>query len=325
MLENGVDSMGKKYICLDIGGTKVLGAVFDEKDNIVLKVKKKTKAEKGIEVIEDKIISVVQELIDEAKIDKNELGAIGAGAPGVINEDIGEIIFAPNLPWRNYDIKSIIEKKFNVPFYLGNDANVGMIGEWKYGVAINKKNVIGIFAGTGIGGGLIINNRLFSGSRHLAGELGHMVLNTEGPYCNCGQRGCLEAYAGKVAITKEIWLQIDRGRKTLLKDLMEPDRSIVKSKMLKKALDDKDVVAHEIMNRVIYYLAAASGSLINIFNPDMLVLGGGVFESMGDYIMPLLKNYIESFTLPDVLKGTEIAQSVLGDDAILYGALSQIK
>ena len=137
MLENGVDSMGKKYICLDIGGTKVLGAVFDEKDNIVLKVKKKTKAEKGIEVIEDKIISVVQELIDEAKIDKNELGAIGAGAPGVINEDIGEIIFAPNLPWRNYDIKSIIEKKFNVPFYLGNDANVGMIGDWKYGEVIN--------------------------------------------------------------------------------------------------------------------------------------------------------------------------------------------
>ncbi|NLD46095.1 MAG: ROK family protein [Clostridiaceae bacterium] len=317
--------MGKKYICLDIGGTKILGVVFDENDKIITKIKKKTKAEKGMEQIEEKIISVVGELIDEAGIVEGELAAIGAGAPGVINEDTGEIIYAPNLPWRNYDIKSIIEGKFKVPFYLGNDANVGILGEWKYGAAVNRKNVIGIFAGTGIGGGIILGNRLYSGPRHLAGELGHMILNTEGPYCNCGQRGCLEAYAGKIAITREIKLQIDRGRKTILKDLMGEDMSIVKSKALKKAVDEKDPVALEIMDRVVYYLAAASGSLINIFNPDMLVLGGGVTESLGDYIMPLLKRYVERFVFPDVLKGTQIAQSVLGDDAIVYGALSQIK
>jgi glucokinase len=252
--------MDKKYICLDIGGTKVLGAVFDEQDNIVMKVKKKTKAEKGMEQIEEKIISVVEELINEAKIGKDELGAIGAGAPGVINEDTGEIIYAPNLPWRNYDIKSKIEDKFNVPFYLGNEANVGMIGEWKYGAAVKRENVVGIFIGTGVGGGLIINNKLFSGPKHLAGELGHMVLNTEGPYCNCGQRGCFEAYASKVAITRDLKLQIERGRKTILKDLIEPDMSIIKSKALKKAVDEKDEVALEIMDRAVYYMAAGTGS-----------------------------------------------------------------
>lgn len=317
--------MGKKYICLDIGGTKVLGAVFDEDNNIVFRVKKKTRVEKGMEKVEEKIINVVEDLINGSGIDKGEIAAIGAGAPGVINEDTGEIIFAPNLPWRNYDIKSIIEKKFNVPFFLGNDANIGMLGEWKYGAAVKKENVVGIFVGTGIGGGLILNNKLFSGPRHLAGELGHMVLNTEGPYCNCGQRGCLETYAAKVALTREIRVQIERGRKTILKDLVDGDGSIIKSKALKKAIDEKDSVALEIMDRAIYYLAAGTGSLINIFNPDMVVLGGGVLESLGDYIMPLLKNHVKRFTLPAVLEGTDIVQSVLGDDALLFGALALIK
>ncbi|MFZ5987673.1 MAG: ROK family protein [Bacillota bacterium] len=317
--------MGSKYICLDIGGTKVLGAVFDEKNNIVFKVKKKTRVEKGMEKIEEKIVNVVEDLVNGSAVSWSDIAAIGAGAPGVINEDTGEIIFAPNLPWRNYDIKGIIEKKFNVPFFLGNDANMGMLGEWKYGAAVKKENVVGIFVGTGIGGGLIINNRLFSGPRHLAGELGHMVLNTEGPYCNCGQRGCLEAYAGKVSLTKEIRVQIERGRKTILKDLVDDDVSVIKSKALKKAIDEKDSVAIEVMDRAVYYLAAGTGSLINIFNPDMVVLGGGVLESLGEYMMPLLKNYVKRFSMPDVLEGTEIVQSLLGDDAILFGALALIK
>jgi glucokinase len=321
---DGVDSMGKKFICLDIGGTKVLGAVFDENNNIVFKSKKKTKVEKGVEKVEEKIIGVIDDLINGSGIKTEEIAGIAAGAPGVINEDTGEIIFAPNLPWRNYDIKSIIESKFKVPFFLGNDANVGMLGEWKYGAAVNKENVIGIFVGTGIGGGLIINNKLFSGPRYLAGELGHMVLNTEGPFCNCGQRGCFEAYASKVAITREIKVQIERGRDTVLKDLMDDD-SIIKSKVLKKALDQKDPVALEVMDRAVYYLAAGTGSLVNIFNPDMVVLGGGVLEALGDYIIPQLKRHIKRFALPAVLKGTDIVASKLGDDAILYGALALIK
>ena len=129
------------------------------------------------------------------------------------------------MPWKNYNIKKAIEDKLNIPFFVGNDANVGIMGEWKYGAAINKKNVIGIFVGTGIGGGIIVDDKLFTGANHLAGELGHMVLNPEGPYCNCGQRGCLEAYAGKVSMTREIKNQINRGRKSVLKDLIDMESS----------------------------------------------------------------------------------------------------
>jgi len=323
-LADGDDGMGKKHICLDIGGTKVLGAVLDEKDNIIFKVKKKTKAEKGLEKVEERIIEIIDELIKDSGTDKKDIEAIAAGAPGVVNQQTGKIIYAPNLPWKNYDLKSVIEKKFEIPFYIGNDANLGMLGEWKYGAAIDKENVVGIFIGTGIGGGLVINNRLFTGKRYDAGELGHMILNTEGPYCNCGQRGCFEAYASKVAITREIKAQIQRGRKTVLQDLMD-DGPVIKSKALKKAVDAKDSVALEVMDKAIYYLAAGTGNLINIFSPDTVVLGGGVVESLGDYIMPLLNDYVKRFALPELLKGTTILKSTLGDDAIIYGALAIIK
>ena len=267
---------------------------------------------------------MVEELIDESKIDKNELAAIGAGAPGVINQAIGEIIFAPNLPWRNYNIRNPIEARFKIPFFIGNDVNVGVLGEWKYGAGINKKNIIGVFVGTGIGGGLVLDNKLFTGSKHAAGELGHMILNTEGPYCNCGQRGCLEAYASKIAMTKEIKVQIDRGRKTILKELIEGDMTILRSKTLKKAIDEKDSLAIEVLDRAIYYLAAGTGNLVNIFNPDMVVLGGGVLEALSDYIMPIFKSHIKRFAWPEAFDGVEVVPAALGDDAVIFGALALI-
>jgi glucokinase len=317
--------MAGKHICIDIGGTKILGAIIDEDNKIICEVKKKTKANKGLEVVEERLLSVVEELLEKSQIPKEEISAIGAGAPGVINKYTGEIIYSPNLPWKNYTIKKAIEDKLNIPFFVGNDANVGIMGEWKYGAAINKKNVIGIFVGTGIGGGLIVEDKLFTGANHLAGELGHMVLNPEGPYCNCGQRGCLEAYAGKVSMTREIKNQINRGRKSVLKDLIDMESSVISSKPLKQAIDEKDDLAVEVLNKAIYYLAAGTGSLINIFNPEMVVFGGGVIESLDYYIMPILKEYIKKFILPGMLEGIEIVESVLGDHSIIYGALALAK
>jgi glucokinase len=317
--------MGKKYICLDIGGTKVLGAIFDENNNIVFRVKKKTKAERGMEKIEETITKVVDELIEDSQMDRSELAAISAGAPGVINSDTCEIVYSPNLPWRNYNIRGAIEGKYKAPFYIGNDANVGIIGEWKHGSGIGRKNLVGLFVGTGIGGGIIINDSLYTGSKLAAGELGHIVLNTEGPYCNCGQRGCLEAYAGKIGMTREIKAQIARGRETVMKDSIDETTEVFKSKVLKKAVEDRDPLAMEVLDRAIYYLAAGAGSFINTFNPDMIILGGGVMESLGDTIMPIFKNYVGRFTMPSILEGTELAKAALGDDSILYGALAMIK
>lgn len=316
--------MGSRHICMDIGGTKVLGAIFDEKGKIIHRVKKKTNVEKGIEQIEEKIVKVIQDLLDESGMNISEIAAIGAGAPGVIDENKGVIVYAPNLPWRNYNIKANIEEIFKVPFYIGNDVNMGVLGEWKFGSGKERENLVGLFVGTGVGGGLILNNKLYTGSRHAAAELGHMVLNPEGPYCNCGQRGCLEAYSSKIAMTREIRAQFNRGRKSLLADLLDSEDVVFKSKDYKKAIEEKDELALEVLDRAIYYLAIAGGSLVNIFNPEAIILGGGVLEAMGDYIMPVFRKYIERFTWPYALENTELVQAELGDDSILYGALALI-
>ncbi|MER2027405.1 MAG: ROK family protein [Lachnospiraceae bacterium] len=149
--------MAKKYnICLDIGGTKILGVIFDQDKNIVYRIKKKTKKDgDSTDNVEKVIISVVEEMLEESGISKKEVAAIAAGAPGVIDQAKGIILFSPNLPWRNYDIKSSMEKKFGVPFYIGNDVNVGVLGEYKYGAARGYKDVVGFFVGTGMGGGVI--------------------------------------------------------------------------------------------------------------------------------------------------------------------------
>ena len=156
--------MAKYYICLDIGGTKVLGVIFNSKREIVYRVKKKTKASgDDSQNIENTIISLVEQLISEYKISIKDVAAIAAGAPGVINIEKGIVLFSPNLPWRNYEIKKAIEKKFKVPFFIGNDVNVGVYGEWKYGAAKGLTQVVGLFVGTGMGAGLIVDGKLFTG------------------------------------------------------------------------------------------------------------------------------------------------------------------
>ena len=159
--------MAESYnLCLDIGGTKVLGVVFNSKKEIVYRLKKKTKAGGNTsENIEELIISVVRELITGSGIKKSDLHAIAAGAPGVIDQEKGIVLFSPNLPWRNYNIKKPIEDEFGCPFYIGNDVNVGVLGEYKYGAARGYRNVVGLFVGTGMGGGLILNGELYTGNK----------------------------------------------------------------------------------------------------------------------------------------------------------------
>ena len=255
--------MAESYnLFLDIGGTKVLGVVFNSKKEIVFRLKKKTKAGGDSSAnVEEVIISVVKELISSSGIKKSDIHAIAAGAPGVINQETGIVLFSPNLPWRNYNIKKPIEEAFGCPFYIGNDVNVGVLGEYKYGAAKGYKNVVGLFVGTGMGGGLILNGELFTGNKFKAAEYGHMILDPEGPLCNCGQRGCLEAFSSKQGMSSYIRQQVSRGRKSSMAEAVTD--GVFKSKVLKNALAEGDTVACEAVDRACHYLAIASGNCIN--------------------------------------------------------------
>lgn len=317
-------AMAKYYLCLDIGGSKILGAVLNEKQEILCRVKKKTKPETGREAVDDRIKEVISELIVTSGMDPKELKAIGAGAPGVIDTKSGTILYAPNLPWKDHQIASVMEDAFHVPFIVGNDVNVGVLGEWKFGAAKGCAHAVGLFVGTGIGGGIIIDNKLFTGSNFKGAEVGHMILNTEGPLCNCGQRGCLEAYASKIAITREIKANCSMGRESSAYESLKEKDAIIKSTVLKKAVTEGDPVAVSALDRAAYYLAAGAGSLINVFNPQVLVLGGGVVEALEDEIMTMVKKHLPRFTWPAMLSDVTVKASTLKDDAILYGARALI-
>ena len=317
--------MSESYnICLDVGGTKVLGAIFDEKDKIIYRLKKRSKSGGAASAdVEKVIIDVVEEMIKESGIDRKKLNAVASCVPGVIDQDKGIVLFTPNLPWRDYDMASSMRKQFGVPFYVGNDVNLGVLGEYHFGAARGYKNIVGFFVGTGMGGGLILNGSLFTGNQFKAAEYGHMILDPEGPLCNCGQRGCLEAFSSKQGMTAYIRQQISRGRKTLMEEAVS--EGVFRSKKLVKALEAGDQVAMEAVDRACHWLAVATGNLINTISPDLVLYGGGVIEALGDLFLKKILAEVDRYCMPQIRSTVEIKNASLGDDSILYGDLAMIK
>ena len=317
--------MAESYnICLDVGGTKVLGAIFNEKDEIIYRLKKRSNSEgEGSADVEKVIISVVEEMIKESGIDRDKLNAIASCAPGVIDQDKGIVLFTPNLPWRNYDMGAAMRKKFGVPFYVGNDVNLGVLGEYHFGAARGYKNIVGFFVGTGLGGGLILNGSLYTGNQFKAAEYGHMILDPEGPLCNCGQRGCLEAFSSKMGMSSYIRQQVSRGRESMLGEAVQ--EGVFRSKKLKKALAAGDKVAWEAVDRSCHYLAVATGTMINTFSPDLILYGGGVIEAVGGLFLEKVLAEVDRYCMPQIRSTVDIKIAELGDDSILYGDLAMSK
>ena len=311
-------------ICLDVGGTKVLGVIFNEKDEIIYRLKKRSKSGgEGAADVEKVIIDVVEEMIRESGIDRSKLNAIASCAPGVIDQDRGIVLFTPNLPWRDYDMAGAMRKKFGVPFFVGNDVNLGVLGEYHFGAAKGYQNIVGFFVGTCLGGGLILNGALYTGHQFKAGEYGHMILDPEGPLCGCGQRGCLEAFSSKMGMSAYIRQQVSRGRESLMAEAVQD--GVFRAKKLKKALEAGDKVAMEAVDRACHYLAIATGNQINTFSPDLVLYGGGVMEAMGDLFLEKILAEIDRYCMPQIRKTVDVKIASLGDDSILYGDLAMIK
>ena len=317
--------MAKSYnICLDVGGTKVLGAIFNEKDEIIYRLKKRSKSGgDGSADVEKVIVSVVEEMIKKSGIERDKLNAIASCAPGVIDQDRGVVLFTPNLPWRDYDMAASMRSKFGVPFYVGNDVNLGVLGEYHFGAGRGYKNIVGFFVGTGMGGGLVLNGSLFTGNQFKAAEYGHMVLDPEGPLCNCGQRGCLEAFSSKQGMSAYIRQQAARGRETLMAEAVKD--GVFRSKALKQALKENDKVAMEAVDRACHWLAVAAGNMINVISPDLILFGGGVIEALGDLFLEKILAEVDRYCMPTIRSTVDFKIADLGDDSILYGDLAMIK
>lgn len=303
---------GAVVVGIDVGGTNIeVGAVDDTHD--VLSRAKAPTPETGPE----DVVRVITDLVRSLDVAPS---AIGLGIPGVVHE--GRALTVPNLiGWsEEVDLVGPLSTAFGVPVALGNDANVGLLGEWSAGAARGGRNVLGLWMGTGVGGGLILDGRPYTGSRGAAGEIGHVVVMAGGALCTCGRRGCAEAYAGRRSMRGVATSMAEAGWETSLFDIRDAeDKTKLTSKVWSKALDDDDALATKLFDTAVEMLGVAIGSTINLLDLDRVVVGGGLAEKLGQDLADRLHDAAAPWMLrPDPDLTFVVAE--LEDDAGVVGA-----
>ncbi len=306
---------------IDLGGTKILAGLFDGSLECIGTAKVSTKAQRGMETVISRIERCVRDAVDEADLGLKQVAGIGIGAPGAVDFETGTVIFAPNLDgWKEVPLKKELEKQLGVPVFVENDGNIAVLGVHVAELKAKPRHVIGIFVGTGIGGGLIINGELYSGFNHTAGEIGHMVIDVNGPKCGCGSRGCFEAVASRTAIFQRIKEGIKEGEKTLLTDMLGDGLEDLRSGDLRKAIRRGDKFVAKVIEQAAEYIGIGVANLINILGPEVVVLGGGVMEALADEMTATILKTAKDHAMPGTMKNVEIVVSKLGDNAGITGA-----
>ena len=313
-------SKAEYVVGVDLGGTKILSGIFKNSLDCVGTAKLSTKSQRGVDEVIERIARCVGDAVDEADLTLKQVAGIGIGAPGAVDFASGTIIFAPNLEgWKEVSLKKELEKQLGVPVFVENDCNIAMLGVYVAELKSKPRHVVGMFVGTGIGGGLVINGELFSGFNHTAGEIGHMVLAVNGPKCGCGNKGCFEALASRTAIFQQIKAGIKDGEKTLLTEMLGDDLSDLRSGDLRKAIRRGDKFVDRVVEGAAEYIGIATANLINVLNPEVVVLGGGVIEALQDEMMSVIIETAQDYAMPGTMKGVEIVPSKLGDSAGITG------
>ena len=308
----------KKYsIGIDLGGTKILTALVERANGSVIKfVKKKTKKDKGSKKIIKKLIESIEELLYD--IDISNIDSIGIGSVGQIDRENGIIIGAPNLECYNFNVKEILSEKFNLPVFLGNDVEAAALGEKKFGAGKNYTDFVCIFVGTGIGSSIIKNNRIMKGATGTAGELGHIIVDLNGRPCACGAHGCLEAYASRSAIETRIEGALKKGRKSCISDFLEEGKSIT-SKMIQKSVEKEDDLVIQCLTEASEYLSGGIASVINLINPELVILGGGLINAVDFFYQQTIKK-ARAKSLPVPAEKIKFKKAELGDFSGVVGA-----
>ena len=313
--------MRTNVVGVDMGGTKILSAVIDAKGNILGTAKVPTKADEAPSVVIDRIADAIQKAIDKSGVNEASIEAIGIGAPGPLDPATGVVIFAPNLGWRDIRLKDELETRVGIPTFVDNDVNVGTLGEHVFGAGQGVQNVVGIFVGTGIGGGIILQGELFHGASKTAGEIGHIIVKAGGPKCGCGTRGCLEALASRTAMAKQFQKAIKKKKqKSIVTELTNGDLRTIRSGVLAKAIRANDKLTLKIFKKVTKYLGVGIGSIVNFLNPEMIILGGGVVEALDDTFLDNIRAAAKKYALPNTLDGVQIVRAELGDNSGILGA-----
>lgn len=307
------------FLGVDLGGTKILAGVFDARLKLLGTYKLSTKAQRGADGVIERIARCVQDVVDECDLKLDQIRAIGIGAPGAVDAKSGTVLFAPNLDWRDVPLAKDLEKALKLPVFLENDCTNSMLGVYEAELESEPKHVLGLFLGTGIGGGLILNGEIYKGFTGSAGEIGHMVLDVDGPKCGCGNRGCFEALASRTALFNQIRTAVKEGQSTILVEMLGKDLEDLRSGDLRKAIRKGDKFVDQVVEQAAMYTGIAVANLANILGPEVIVLGGGVIEALGDEMMSVIIETAKDYVMPGALKGVEILATKLGDNAGITG------
>lgn len=306
-------------IGFDLGGTKMLAAVLDDDHRVVGRAKNRTERSGGTTVYEQ-ILTTIDEALDDAGIKRKDISAVGIAVPGLIDRASGVIVNLTNIGMQDFPIAERLGDDLGAPVTLENDVNAGLWGEHAMGAARDFDHVIGIFPGTGIGGGLILGGQLYRGTSGGAGEIGHITVQSDGRRCGCGNHGCLESVASKTAIARDLAVLALNGSSPVLVEAGATDITRVKSGLIRKALDAGDPGVVEVVEQAARFLGIGMASMVNTFNPQLIVLGGGLIEKLGSRITDIAEATMRKRAMPRLAADVEVRVAQLGDDAVLTGA-----
>lgn len=314
----------KKWaIGVDLGGTKIEVAMMDQEGSIQHKLRAKTVVEKGYKAVERQIESMVEELLQEVQYGI-PIG-IGVGAPGQVESETGTVKFAPNLQWTDVPLGRLLRERLDLPVLVINDVRAATWGEWFYGAGKGCSDMICMFVGTGIGGGIICNGKMLEGAGNSAGEIGHMTIQLDGPECHCGNKGCLEALVGSWAIARDAQQAVkqDTEAGTLLLQLANGEVGGIKAKTVTEAYKQGDNLARRLIGQVTNALAGGLMGLANALNPQCIVLGGGVIEHLPELVL-LVESEVQKRALQAAAESLRVVPAHLHDDSGVIGAASQV-
>jgi glucokinase len=314
----------RPILAVDLGGTKIIAAVILSGGKIVSRNYVLTLADKGPKAVIDRLLSVVSGAMAQAKLKASEPSGIGIAAAGIINIKEGVVTTSPNLPkWRDVPLRDIVADRMGMVTYLINDASAAALGEHRFGVGKGVNNLVYLTVSTGIGGGIIIDGKLYSGTDGCAGEIGHMIIEANGPLCNCGNLGCLEALASGSAVAREAVRRIKQGEKSSIAELVGGRLESINAEIVASAARQGDPLACDVIAKAANYLGIGLTNLVDIFNPELIVAGGGM-SKMGNMLLKPARKVVKerAFKLP--AQTVRIVRSRLGSNAGIIGAATYV-
>jgi len=307
-------------LAIDLGGTKILTALVSNKGEIIVRERCLTLADEGPTPVIERLLSAMDSILRLESLKPSNLDSISIAAAGAVDLEKGLVTLSPNLPgWHDVPLGEVVRKRYGVKVFLVNDASAAALGEHRFGSGKGVKNLVFLAIGTGIGGGIIINGELHQGISGSAGEIGHMTIDLNGRHCACGNVGCLETLVSGRAIAGEAKRRLDQGEKSTLADIMAGKTDEITAEKVGVAARDGDSLALDIITKTGACLGAGLVNLVNIFNPEMIVIGGGVAK-LGELLLEPARQVVREKAFPMSAQAVRIVTARLGEEAGIYGA-----